>query len=119
MELEPGHEAPESPCPHRPPLGFGNLTDLHSGGVDMLTSPPTHLRGDYLMLSCNISFTQSTKNLLITYYVLNTIPDAGDALVSQADVATTSLEPTFKRRKTITQQSQNWMHNYKCAKCYE
>ena len=75
-----GREVLESSLPVQTPLGFGNLTDLPSGGVDIATSPPLPPWGDYLIRSFIISFIHSVTNVLLTYYMLNTVPDAGNAL---------------------------------------
>ena len=68
------------PCLQRPPQGLGSLTDLPCRGVDTVTSLPLSLWADYFIHSFIISLNHSVKNILLTYYMLNTIPDVGNAL---------------------------------------
>lgn len=72
-------EVLESSLPVQTALGFGKLTNLPSGGVDIATSPPLPLWGDFIR-SFIISFIHSVTNLLLTCYMLNTVPNAGNAL---------------------------------------
>lgn len=37
------------PCPHRPPLGFGTLTDLRDEDMVIWTPPPSPSWGDYVI----------------------------------------------------------------------
>lgn len=56
VELEFGYKVLEFFCLYRFLLGFGNLIDLYSGGVDMLIFFFIYFRGDYFMFLCNILF---------------------------------------------------------------